>query len=291
MQYLLEPYRDYLLGICRFHKDTVADCMDHLPRIFKSLQVSRVEEIGAEQVRQALLQSRWEITPEGIRRAEQHGDSYLLALKQFLQYLQDSGHPVPGGLANMVSLSEAPVAKFGGLTEAEQNQLRRFLVFNVKNDAQRRDTALVFLLMSVDCNLEEALQLKVHRNGVIRTDLPTIVSGDFRKTKNGMQLKLKNGSGAYRQIAVPHETLNFLNFYLENRKHKSNRLFIKNSGKNGLDAISPASAKRFVNKVFKKAGLDIKPAQIFAILQSTALETQVALAPGVPVPEGYATAS
>ncbi len=280
MNYLVGPFQDYLRNACRFHAETVAYCVDTLPQVFRNLQINQLADINAHRVEKALQNSRWEITPEGIQRVEGEQSEYLLVLRQFLQYLEDGGYPVERGLPSLVNLKKAPAVKMGGLTAEEQQQLLNFLRFNVRNDTQRRDTSLLFLLVSVGCTLQEALNLKVHKSGIIRADAPQAISGDFQWIGDQMYLRIKGSGKAYRKLPVPLETVNFLNFYLENRKHRSARLFIRNSGKQPLDAILLVSAKRFISKIFKELAIDVKPADIEEVLFNTALEnTEVAATP------------
>lgn len=272
MYQLIEPYRHYLETNCRYASETISDCLGTLPRIFQNLEIQQVQQIDPRRVSRALRHSRWEITPHGIQRVEKEPAGYLLALKEFLQYLERSGFPVPEGISGLVSLPADARPKLGGLTPEEQARLREFLIFNVKNDRQRRDTALLFLLMGTDCSLTEALALKVHPDGVIYNGAESQVSGDFLVRDQQYFARVRGARNVYREVSVPEEAIHFLNFYLENRKHRSSTLFTNDSGKNPLGRVSEASASRAIGKVCQVAGIDLPAEQLADILRNTAIQ-------------------
>lgn len=271
MYQLIEPYRHYLETNCRYASETISDCLGTLPRIFQNLEIQQVQQIDPRRISRALRHSRWEITPDGIQRVEKEPAGYLLALKEFLQYLERSGFPVPEGISELVTLPRDARPKLGGLTGEEQARLREFLIFNVKNDRQRRDTALLFLLMGTDCSLAEALALKVHPDGIIYSGAVARVSGDFLVRDQQYYVRIKSARHVYREVRVPEEAIHFINFYLENRKNRSSVLFINDSGKNPLGRISEASAGRFIGKACQAAGIDLPAGQLPDILRNTAI--------------------
>lgn len=290
MYQLIEPYRHYLESNCRYASETISDCLGTLPRIFQNLEIQQVQQIDPRRVSRALRHSRWEITPDGIQRVEKEPAGYLLALKEFLQYLERSGFPVPEGISELVALPADARPKLGGLTGEEQARLREFLIFNVRNDRQRRDTALLFLLMGTDCALSEALALQVHADGVIYNGAVSKVSGDFLVRDQQYYVRIKSARNVYREVLVPEEAIHFINFYLENRKHRSSALFINDSGKNPLGRISEASAGRFIGKACQAAGIDLPAAQLPDILRNTAIRA-AGQSQQLPAPSGTQTAA
>ncbi|RMF58026.1 MAG: site-specific integrase [Calditrichaeota bacterium] len=197
-------------------------------------------------------------------------NGYLPTLKLFLKYLEKKDYPVQKGMADIIKLPEPSYRRLTPLTEEEQRQLREFLLFHVNSELQRRDAALAFLIWSTGCSINEAIALNVHEEGIIKTDGSEIESGDFEMKDGELYVTLGNILDGERQVKVPEETLAFLNFYLENRGFISPILFARLTNTQNIKRLSEKSAKKSIERVFKKAGIGAPEGRADEVLQLTA---------------------
>ena len=270
---VIREYKSYLETNCRLPQDTVVNYLGNLPIIFDNLKINTVSDIDARKVSSAWKFQRWESTTDGIQVSERAQSGYLIALKEFLCYLEEKGHLSDQAISSIINLPENNKKKLKGLNETEQKKLREFLLFNVKNDTQRRETALMFILLSTGCNLSEALTIHVHKDGVIYYDDARQPSGDFRVENDKLYLTIRGVDGSDRKVKLSSEVAAFLNFYLENRKQKSALLFLSNARSNTPKGMTEASAQKIVEKVFEKAGISVRKGEALTVLRCTALET------------------
>lgn len=268
------PYQAFLESNYRYNRDVARSFAAYLPRIFNGLSVDSVREIDSQKVEKAWQYSRWQQTSDGIVRQEKDTTEYLASFKAFLEYLEKSGYAIEQGLANLVKLPRPYRARLGGLTWEEQLKLHEYLVQNVNTATRRRDAAFTFFMLAGSCHIEEALAVTVAENGLIETaadrNSDAIQSGDFTLLPEGHFVDLRaGGSGPFRRVPIPSETIYFLNFYLENRKADSQHLFTRDSGKNPADPLSAKTAGTILRRVFTNAGLNIEPDLICDIIRNT----------------------
>ncbi|RMI03404.1 MAG: hypothetical protein D6681_10000 [Calditrichaeota bacterium] len=253
---VIREYKAYLEQSCRYPREMIVNYLGNLPLILDQLQVNSVEELDAEKVSRAWREFRWQKTEDGIEMPEETERGYLAALKEFLRYLEDRGYVSQKGMADIIQVNPPRPPVINGLRPFEQEALRKYLVFNVQNDARRRETALIFLLMHTGCSLSQALALRVHRDGVIYTEPPRTRSGDFEVESTGQLLvNFRTLEGETVRIPLNEQTVHFLNFYLENRHCRSAILFLNNARKAPL---TEKSARKLIARVLKKAGLNIR---------------------------------
>lgn len=264
MHELIAPFREYLES-SRFAASLIGNCIDQLPVVYKNLQVEHLNDIDLNVVKRAEKMNLWRITPTGIERCESKNTDYLLTLKYFLKYLEASGYAVAPQINENIELPSNFNITPGGLTDKEMDRLRKFLVFNVGSNRERRDTALMFLLLTTDISLTEALAIRVSAKAG-----KTLPCGDFGEDETGIFVNIVGKGKAIRRIYLATETLHFLNFYLENRNQSSAFLFCKASGKTASIAITAKSAQKIVGEILQKCDIEVEQEQLFSVLRQTA---------------------
>jgi len=272
MYNVIREYKSYLESHCRLPQDTIVNYLGNLPIIFDNLKINSLTDIDARKVSSAWKFNRWESTSDGIQISEQAQSGYLIALKEFLRYLEEKGYLSDPSISGIINLPENRKKKLKGLNESEHHKLREYLLFNVKNDTRRRETALMFILLATGCNLSEALSLRVHRDGVIYYDDANQPSGDFRVEHNRLYVAVRGVDGSDRKVKLSRQAAAFLNFYLENRKQKSRILFLSNARSNSPKRMTETSAQKIVERVFEKAGIPVRKGEVLNVLRCTALE-------------------
>ena len=264
MHELIAPFREYLES-SRFAASIIGNCIDQLPVVYKNLQVERLNDIDVNAVKRAEKMNLWRITPTGIERCESKNTDYLLTLKYFLKYLEASGYAVAPQINENIQLPSNFNITPGGLTDKETSSLRKFLVFNVGSNRERRDTALMFLLLTTDISLTEALAIRVSAKAG-----KTLPCGDFGEDESGIFVNIVGKGKAVRRIYLATETLHFLNFYLENRSQSSAFLFCKASGKTASSPITTKSAQKIVSEILQQCDIEVEQEQLFSVLRQTA---------------------
>jgi len=294
MYEVIKEYKRYLEKDCRFTRDTVIHYVETLPAIFSNLEINSLQDIDSRKVSHAWRFGRWEPIQKGIQLSESAQDGYLLALKEFLRYLEDRGYCPEDGISEIIRIPETPPVQLKGLSAGEQRQLRNFLVFNVGNDLQRKETALTFLLLATGVRLNDVLALNVGFNGLISTHKTAGKAGDFDIEGEKVFLNLRGFEPGESRILLPPEALHCLNFYLENRNVKSTILFLNNARVVKPGRLTPEVAINLIERVLRKAGISIRRGQAADILLYTAHENRAALeaslrSPAPASPEGTDT--
>ena len=264
MHELIAPFREYLES-SRFAASIIGNCIDQLPVVYKNLQVERLNDIDVNAVKRAEKMNLWRITPTGIERCESKNTDYLLTLKYFLKYLEASGYAVAPQINENIQLPSNFNITPGGLTDKETSSLRKFLVFNVGSNRERRDTALMFLLLTTDISLTEALAIRVSAKAG-----KTLPCGDFGEDESGIFVNIVGKGKAVRRIYLATETLHFLNFYLENRSQSSAFLFCKASGKTASSPITTKSAQKILSEILQQCDIEVEQEQLLSVLRQTA---------------------
>ncbi|MCB0285410.1 MAG: hypothetical protein KDE57_02055 [Calditrichaeota bacterium] len=264
MHELIAPFREYLES-SRFAASIIGNCIDQLPVVYKNLQVERLNDIDVNAVKRAEKMNLWRITPTGIERCESKNTDYLLTLKYFLKYLEASGYAVAPQINENIQLPSNFNITPGGLTDKETSSLRKFLVFNVGSNRERRDTALMFLLLTTDISLTEALAIRVSAKAG-----KTLPCGDFGEDESGIFVNIVGKGKAVRRIYLATETLHFLNFYLENRNQSSAFLFCKASGKTANSPITTKSAQKILSEILQQCDIEVEQEQLLSVLRQTA---------------------
>lgn len=276
MYEIIKEYKCYLEKDCRFTRDTVIHYVETLPAIFNHLEIRSLEDIDSQKVSQAWRFGRWEPIQKGIQLSESARGGYLLALKEFLRYLEDRGYCSEEGISEIIRIPETAPVQLRGLTPGEQQQLHDFLIFNVSNDLQRKETALSLLLLATGVRLHDALALNVGFNGLISTHKTAGKAGDFDIEGEKVYLTLRGFDAGESRILLPTETLHYLNFYLENRGVKSTILFLNNARVAKPGRLTPEVATNLMERVLRKAGISIRRGQAVDILRYTAHENRAA---------------
>lgn len=276
MYEVIKEYKRYLENDCRFTRDTVIHYVDTLPAIFNNLEIRSLQDIDSRKVSHAWRFGRWEPIQKGIQLSESAQGGYLLALKEFLRYLEDRGYCPEDGISEIIRIPETAQVQLKGLTPGEQQQLRGFLIFNVSNDLQRKETALTFLLLATGIRLNEALALNVGFNGLISTHKTAGKAGEFDIEGERVYLNLRGFDPGESRILLPAEALHYLNFYLENRGVKSTILFLNNARVTKPGRLTPEVAINLIERVLRKAGISVRKGQSLDILRYTAQENRAA---------------
>ncbi len=275
MYNIIRDFKTYLERECRFNQDLVVNYLGNLPIIFDHLGINTITDINPQNVASVWRQKRWESTGDGIRISDRNESGYLTALKMFLLYLEEKGRLRAKGLSEIIRVPEARTMRLRGLSKAEQKRLREFLVYNVRNDTQRRETALLLFLLETGCALSDALALNVHSDGCILTANGDVPSGSFYSQNGEVIVKIKNEDGDNDDIKISPETIHFLNFYLENRKYHNAILFLSDARRNRPSRLSEKTAEKIIERVFKKAGIPTRKGTALQILRCTAIENGI----------------
>ena len=267
MHDLLMPYVSYLTTDCRYHPKTVSKYMNSMTSLMRKLDISNAYQLDANKAQQAWRMDRWQMTDQGIQAVEASDSSYAPALKTFVKYLKEVGFPVQDGVESTLEQVREEKIPLSGLLPAEQKQLREFLLFHISDDVERRDTALLFLLMTTGIPLEHALTLNVHTDGLIYSDRS---SGHFEPAEDDCMIINYRGL----QYTVPAEVVLFLNFYLENRKHQQcDKLFIRGNGRvNATKEMTIKAARKVLESLIEQAGIELRSDQISEVLRNTEYE-------------------
>lgn len=266
---IIKDYRCYLEKDCRFTRDTVVNYLGNLPIILDNLEIQSVNDIDSRKISNEWRYSRWEETGEGIRLSESAQNGYLSALKEFLRYLEEKQLLSEKGISDIINLPGGGDRGLNGLAPAEQKKLREYLMFNVANDAQRRDTAMISLLLNSGCRLNELLALDVGPGGSIQFN-ESHRCGDFELVDGAVYAHIRGLGSAERKFKVNDEVMLFLNFYLENRGKISPILFLNNSVGGRVSRLTEKSAIRIIDKVFHKAAIVARRENLIDILIATA---------------------
>jgi site-specific recombinase XerD len=269
MYEVIRDYKSYLENDCRFTHDTVSDYLGTLPNIFTDLQIHSLNDIDAKKISYAWRFGRWEPIQKGIQLSETAQSGYLLALKEFLRYLEDKGYNVEQGISEIIKVDDVPQLKLKGLNKAEQNKLRSFLLYNINNDLQRKETALVSLIWATGCRLNEALALNIGNDGLISTRRTSGRAGDFVVEGEDVYVSIRGVTSDGSKTLLPRDTVNFLNFYLENRPYKNPILFLNNARTRKPSRLSGDVATNLIERVFQKAEIQYRSGQAVNILRST----------------------
>ena len=267
----IQEYKSYLENDCRYTEETVVSYLGNLPLIFDRLKIQSLADIDSQKVSAAWRLQRWEPIQKGIQISERAESGALPAFKEFLRYLRDRGYLGKEIISGIIHIPEQQPTKLRGLNAGEQARLHEFLRFNVANDYQRRDTALLLLLLSSGCQLDEALALNVHPDGKIDLENDGAVSGDFRLHGETLQVCFGGIDDPDWEMKLPGETAAYLNFYLENRSQRSPMLFINNRRRGVPLRLTVSAAGKMVENVLEIAGIHTRKGYALAVLRHTAL--------------------
>ncbi len=271
MYHVIRSFKQYLEKDCRFPHEAVVNYLGNLPMILDNLNINSIHDIDVQKVSREWKYKRWVETAEGITLSDAARNGYLPTLKLFLEYLEKKDYPVQKGMAEIIKLPNPTFRNLTPLTADEQKQLREFLLFHVNSDLQRRDTALTLLVWSTGCTLSEAIALHVHEEGIIKTNGIQETSGDFRVKNATVYVTLRGAVFGERTVPVPEDALAFINFYLENRNFVSSILFARLTTRGPVKRISESTARKSVERVFKKAGIRAPEGRADELLRLTAL--------------------
>ena len=223
MREIIKKYESYLLNDCGFTHETVEKYIGNLLIIIRKLNIISLADIKPEEISREWMYQFWDAIQSGKRLSDSTRKGYAVALKKFLQYLEEYGYPIPQGTAAKIKLPKQTEVHYEGLSYDEKKALRNWIPMHLKSVVDKRNAALIFFLWSTGCRISEALQLDVHADGIIYTDNPMVRSGSFflARSKDTGQLNVYvhiNGKGKRnRNIAVSPKAIAYINFYLENR--------------------------------------------------------------------------
>jgi len=263
----LAAYQSHLESELRFHPELVNRYVTALPELLHRRCLASPAELTREEVSRIWQQQRWEETSSGIRARDVSRSPKLMALRSFLRYLEKECRALPDGVHSIIQVEETVPERLGGLTAEEFEQLRALLIHNTGTCNQRRETALIFLLCETGLTLEEALQLEVGRNGNIALSGR---SGSFRE-KEGEFILCPD---SVRKITLSANLIHYINFYLENRRHRTRRLFVKGSGRDAAGTWPVPSALRVLTRFFKQLDIVVPRGRLLDVLKATAESRQ-----------------
>lgn len=267
---LMREYKSYLEKNCRYTQDTVVNYLGNLTVMFDNLQIQSLGDIDSYKVSTAWRTARWQNIDQGIEVSEKAENGYLSAFKEFLRYIEDRGYLGNEVISEIIRIPEKTPEKLRGLNKAEYQRLNTFLPYHVSNDTQRKETALVSLILSTGCSITEALSLMVHPSGVIDLETEDIVSGDFKMENEKINVYFGGIDNPEWQTTIPYGTAVLINFYLENRVHRNSIMFLNSAKKHSPVRLSEAAAERMVEKVLRKAEIETKKGLGVEILRQTA---------------------
>jgi|GEM_PF-5063626 len=258
----LAAYQTHLETDRRFHPELVQSYLSALPELLQSQRLSSPAELTKEEVLRIWQQQRWEETSFGIRSRDVSRDRKLIALRSFLRYMEEECRALPNGMHSIIQVEDAHPDRLGGLTSDELNRLKLALIQNISTCNQRRETALIFLICETGLPLDTLLELRVGRNGLITANGK---SGDF--VQKGGRFYLRAGK---QLLPLSNNVIHFINFYLENRRHRTVKLFVKGNGKDAAGHWPVVSALRSLTRFFKQLDISIPKGRLLDVLQATA---------------------
>ena len=186
----------------------------------------------------------------------------MIALRSFLRHLEEECRALPYGMHNIIQVEDARPDRLGGLTSDELNRLKLQLIQNISTCNKRRETALIFLLCETGLSLDQLLELRVGRNGMITAEGR---SGDFILKSSRFHLRIGK-----QLLPLSNNVIHFINFYLENRRHRTVKLFVKGSGKDAAGNWPVVAALRSLTRFFKQLDISIPKGRLLDVLQATA---------------------
>ena len=275
---VIRGFKTYLEKQLRLPEPEVVEYLGYVPIFVDHLEVTDVRQITGNRVQNAWKNRRWELTEDGIKVNEVAENGYLKSFKSFLEYLEMNELISETGLSEIIRLTEKRTNGMRKLSATELRQLREYLVFNVSNDTQRRETALVFFLLATGCSATAALSLNVHESGKILPVIEAGKSGHFCWVEDVCRLNFTDASGDVQDIEIPQEVLHFLNFYLENRKYQNRILFLSDARRKGPGRLSERAAETIVYRVLSAAGISCEKGNAIELLRISAAR-QSAVAP------------
>ncbi len=257
---LMREYKSYLEKNCRYTQDTVVNYLGNLTIMFDNLQIQSLGDIDSYKVSTAWRKARWQNIDQGIEVSENAENGYLSAFKEFLRYIEDRGYLGNEVISEIIRIPEKTPEKLRGLNKTEYQRLNTFLPYHVGNDTQRKETALVSLILSTGCSLTEALSLMVHPSGVIDLETADIVSGDFKMEDDKINVYFGGIDNPEWQTEIPYGTAILINSIM----------FLNSAKKHSPIRLSEAAAERMVEKVLRKAEIETKKGLGVEILRQTA---------------------
>lgn len=272
MQEILKSYQAYLRNSLGYTTETVVKYIGNLFIIFKELGITSLGDLQAEKINSAWLADLWKIVQDRRGLSDNTVISYQSSLKKYLKFLEDNGHIAPGTAAQ-IKLARPTQVHLQGLSAEEQVALREYLARNLKTEVERRNAALIMFVWATAARISEALNLRVHKDGLIYTDKSSLRSGSFSIHRGQIYVYIEAAKFKRdRNIPVADEAVAYLNYYLENRKEKSPILFLSHTRNKPHDQLTRSGAYVVFEKVFKKAGIPKPKSLLTHSLRHTAAD-------------------
>lgn len=268
---LIRQYKQYLEADCRFSEDTIVRYVGNVPVILDKMGVREPTDIDARRVLQEWQTARWEATDEGIRISDDAQKQYLPAFKEFLRYLEDRGLLGEERISDIIRLPQRRGERLNGLLLEELRRLQRYLAYHVSNDSQRRDTALLQMLLNTGCSLPELLSLEVGRDGQLDFSRHSIC-GSFEEIEGTVYVVVRARGWRDRRIRLEPRTLTYLRFYLENRSPGNAILFARTARRGRPGRLAEGVAARSVERLVARAGIRARRDAIVDVLRMTAVQ-------------------
>ena len=269
---IVENYRNYLTGELGFSKETMVGYVSKLKIMLTRLKIEHVEEITDIVINKRLLDDFWTERQEQRPYKPQTRIAYLSTLKKFLRYLHVRGILVED-IADRIKLPKRDILFLEGLTKDDQKRLRNYLAENLKDEVGLRNTALIYFLWSTGCRISEALNLNCHPDSYIYTGNPKVISGNFHVEDKKTYVHISGKGHRNRIIRVAHESVMYLNLYLDNRAIKNEILFqnVGNNRNKNVRRLTRQGAVLIIENLFKHAEIKKTPGLCTHLFRHTAI--------------------
>lgn len=269
MQEIISTFKQYLNAECHFAPDLVEQYIERVPQFLAAQKISSPSQISARQVAEEWRRQRWQITDTGIVSAESAKADYLLALKEFLHFLERKKFTSEQKLSEIINIRPNRKPRVKPLSGSEKKRLDKFLFYHVASDQQRKASALVSLMLHSGLTLRETLNLRIADNGSLTAAENSLFSGDFYMDGDQLFIKCEDLTGEEKSIAIHSAARILLSFYLENRPQKSVCLFTNSSRKNPQQ-LSFTQARKLIEQVLSRASIPFRSGLAEEVLVATA---------------------
>jgi site-specific recombinase XerD len=275
MSLLIENFYKYMTATCGLSDSTGVKYTSNVQTICELLSIDSVEQLKGVDFNAVWQADLWEIARKirGINTNTVIG--YQSALKRYIKFLEES-NVLPKNSHAQIRLAKPDDVHIFGLSKEEKKSLREYIANHLRTDSELRDAALVMFMWGTGCRISEALRLNVHKNGLIYTDDPHRISGDFRIDSGDVFVHFEHGKNHRdRSIPVPPESIAYVNLYLSMRtcQPENRHILWLNNARNVSEArLLRGGAINRMKIMFENAGVNRPEQSITHALRHTAIE-------------------
>lgn len=271
----LGTYESWLRNDCGFTDETIKKYISNLQLIVSRLQIKSIKDLTPAEINDRWFDFMWRQLQINRNLQNSTRIGYLSALKKYFQFLHHYGY-ITEDISRKIVLPKGPFLHLEGFNKEEKTLLREYLSTHLKTDKQRRDAALIYFLWGTAVRISEALNIRCHADGIILTDNPTVMSGDFTVSDGYFYCHINGKGKRNRFVAVPSIAIRYLNFYLSNREFKNEIVFVSHSRRVFDKKLTRNGAQQEIVRIMNNLGIKKKDMATH-IFRHTAIDYWISL--------------